>query len=142
MSRIRRPQITIAQETLGHLEALVEGAALVTPALADRLLEELARAKILPAARMPLDVAGIGSRISWRDETTGRVQTAVLVWPEDADIDAGRASVLTPIGVALLGLKVGARFPWQTRSGETRELVVLSVDQSAQSASAGQGDRS
>ena len=34
---------------------------------------------------------------------------------------------VTPIGVALLGLKAGARFPWETRTGEQRELTVLSV---------------
>lgn len=127
MSKAHRPQITIAQETVDHLEALVEGAATRMPALADRLLEELSRARIVPAARMPADVAGIGSRVTWRDETTGQEQTATLVWPEQADIDAGRASVLTPIGVALLGLKAGARFQWETRSGEHRNLTVLSV---------------
>lgn len=128
MSRSHRPQITIAQETVDHLEALVQGATARMPALADRLLEELSRARILPAARMPADVAGIGSRVTWRDETTGHEQTATLVWPEEADIDAGRASVLTPIGVALLGLKAGARFQWETRGGENRDLTVLSVN--------------
>lgn len=124
----RPPRITIAQEVMDHLEALVEGAASTTPALADRLLDELSRATILPAARIPADVAGIGSRVTWRDESTGREQTATLVWPEEADIDAGRASVLTPIGVALLGLKAGARFQWETRSGQSRDLTVLAVE--------------
>lgn len=127
MSRPRRPQITIAQEVIAHLEALVEGASARMPALADRLLEELSRARILPAARMPADIAGIGSRVTWRDESTGHEQTATLVWPEEADIDAGRASVLTPIGVALIGLKAGARFQWETRAGEHRNLTVLTV---------------
>lgn len=127
MSRSTRPQIIIAQETLDHLEALVEGAAARMPALAEHLLEELSRARIVPAARMATDVVGIGSCVTWRDETTGQEQSATLVWPEQADIAAGRVSVLTPIGVALLGLKSGARFQWETRSGERRDLTVLSV---------------
>jgi len=131
MSRSVRPQITIAQETVAHLEALVEGATARMPAVADRLLEELSRACIVPAARVPADVAGIGSNIVWRDETTGREHCAMLVWPEEADIAAGRVSVLTPIGVALLGLKAGTRFHWETRSGESRRLAVLSVSQPA-----------
>jgi regulator of nucleoside diphosphate kinase len=139
MSKPRRPQFTIAQETVTRLEALVEGASAKAPALAEGLLEELARARILPAARVPADVAAIGSRVTWRDEATGRVQTAQLVWPEAADIEAGRASVLTPIGVALLGLKVGASFPWETRSGETRTLTVLAVDHAARPATARDG---
>lgn len=127
MARTARPQITIAKEAMDHLERLVDGAALRTPALADRLLDELSRARIVPAAKMPPDVVTIGSQVTWRDETTGQETTATLVWPEQADIDAGRASILTPIGVALLGLKAGARFTWETRSGETRTLTVLSV---------------
>jgi regulator of nucleoside diphosphate kinase len=127
MSKARRPQITIAKEMVDHLEALVEGASARMPALADRLLEELSRARILPAARIPADVVGIGNSVTWRDETTGHEQTATLVWPKEADIDAGRASVLTPIGVALIGLKTGARFQWETRNGELRDLTVLSV---------------
>lgn len=127
MSKAHRPQITIAQETVDHLEALVQGASTRMPELADRLLDELSRARILPAARISADIVGIGSRVTWRDETTGQEQSATLVWPEEADIDAGRASVLTPIGVALIGLKAGARFQWETRSGENRNLTVLTV---------------
>ena len=35
--------------------------------------------------------------------------------------------MLTPIGVALIGLKAGARFQWETRAGEHRNLTVLTV---------------
>jgi regulator of nucleoside diphosphate kinase len=124
---VSMPSALAAEETVDHLEALVEGAAARMPELADRLLDELSRARILPAARIPADVVGIGSRVTWRDETTGQEQTATLVWPEEADIDAGRASVLTPIGVALIGLKAGSRFQWETRGGESRNLTVLAV---------------
>ncbi|ABL72785.1 MULTISPECIES: nucleoside diphosphate kinase regulator [Paracoccus] len=127
MARTPRPPVTIASDTLDRLERLAEAAMARNPELADRLLAELARARVLPPARMPADVAGIGSAVTFRDETTGREQTVVLVWPEDADIAAARASVLTPIGVALIGLRAGARFTWDTRAGETRELTVLSV---------------
>ncbi len=127
MSRLPRPQVIVAAETMDRLERMVEAISARDPGLADRLLGELARARIVPVAKLPADVAGIGSAVTWRDESTGREQSAVLVWPEEADIAAGRASVLTPIGVALLGLRAGARFTWDTRAGETRELTVLSV---------------
>lgn len=127
MARTSRPPVTIASDKLDRLERLAEGAMARNPDLADRLLTELARARVLAPERMPEDVAGIGSAVTFRDETTGREQTVVLAWPEDADIAAGRASVLTPIGVALIGLRAGARFTWETRVGETRELAVLTV---------------
>ncbi|RDW13243.1 nucleoside diphosphate kinase regulator [Paracoccus thiocyanatus] len=127
MARTSRPPVVIASDTLDRLERLAQGAMARNPELADRLLTELARARVLPAGQTPADVAGIGSAVTFRDETTEREQTVVLTWPEDADIAAGRASVLTPIGVALIGLREGARFTWETRSGETRELTMLSV---------------
>ncbi|MFC3569090.1 nucleoside diphosphate kinase regulator [Paracoccus sp. TOH] len=131
MAKTSRPPVIIASETLDRLERLAEAAMARNPELADRLLTELARARTLPQARMPEDAAGIGSAVTFRDESTGREQTVVLAWPEDADIAAGRASVLTPIGVALIGLRTGARFTWDTRAGETRELTVLAVDPAA-----------
>ena len=128
MSKARHPQITIAQETVDHLEALVEGASARMPALAERLLEELSRARILPAARMPADVVGIGSRVTWRDESTGQEQSATLVWPEAADIDAGRVSILSHVGAGLIGLKEGESINWPDPSGETRKLTAVLIE--------------
>jgi len=133
MARTPRPQVIIARETLDRLERMAEGMMARQPDLGDRLLDELARAKVVPAAKLPGDVAALGSAVTYRDESTGREQKVVLVWPEQADIAAGRASVLTPIGVALLGLRAGARFTWETRTGETRELTVVAVEPAAAS---------
>ena len=65
--------------------------------------------------------------MTYRDETTGREQTVTLVFPGEADIALGRVSVLTPIGVALLGLAEGASSSWDTLQGETRRLTVVRV---------------
>ena len=123
----RRPQIVIDAAQLAHLEDLAYGAETRQPELASVLLTELARAKIVPTEKLPADVVTIGRPVTWRDETAGRTQSGTLVWPQEADIAAGRISVLTPIGVALLGLKAGAAFDWTTRAGETRALSVLAV---------------
>jgi regulator of nucleoside diphosphate kinase len=76
---------------------------------------------------MPPNVVTIGNAATYRDETTGREQTVTLVLPGEADIALGRVSVLTPIGVALLGLAEGASLSWDTRQGETRRLTVTHV---------------
>ena len=122
------PRVTIDQTLLEPLERLAQGMMNSSPEVADRLLDELARARVLPAAKMPADVVSIGNRVTFRDETTGREQSVELVFPDQADIDAGRVSVLTPIGVALIGLQAGARFSWETRGGQTRELTVVRVE--------------
>ncbi|MDX5357885.1 MAG: nucleoside diphosphate kinase regulator [Rhodobacterales bacterium] len=126
-----RPKVTIARDQLETLERLAEGALSRNPDLADRLLGELSRARIVAPGALPADVAGLGDRVAFRDEATGKDQDVTLVLPENADIAAGRISVLTPIGVALIGLQAGARFDWQTRAGEARELTILGVQRGA-----------
>ena len=50
--RTRNPRIVINADDLDHLEALAEGAMARNADLADRLLDELGRAKVVPAAKM------------------------------------------------------------------------------------------
>jgi regulator of nucleoside diphosphate kinase len=123
----KKPAVIIDAGQLPHLEALADGAMARMPGMADRLLTELSRARVVASDRLPADVVAVGRTVTWRDETSGREQTATLVWPEEADISAGRMSVATPVGVALIGLAAGARFSWETRLGEVRDLTVLSV---------------
>ena len=125
--RTRNPKIIINADDLDHLEALAEGAIARNADLAERLLEELGRAKILPAAKLPANVVAIGNRVTYRDEFSGQERTVMLVYPEDADIAQGKISVMTPIGVALLGLPEGTSFHWDTRAEQRRTLTVISV---------------
>ena len=125
--RPARPRVTIDRAYFKRLEALANSAQRRAPELSDRLLEELDRARVVDSARMPPNVVTIGNAVTYRDETTGREQTVVLVLPGEADIAQGRVLVMTPIGVALLGLLEGASFTWDTRQGETRRLTVTRV---------------
>ena len=127
----RAPKIVINEDELTHIEGLAEGAMLRNPALADRLLEELGRARIVKANKMPGDVVSIGSTVTYRDEASGQSKTVTLVYPEHADIMRQRISIMTPIGVALLGLSEGAAFYWDTRDNQRRLLTILTVTQPA-----------
>ncbi|WP_323037053.1 nucleoside diphosphate kinase regulator [Pararhodobacter sp.] len=127
--RPRNPKLVINADELVHIEALIEGAMQRNPALADRLMDEIGRARIVPAAKMPTNVVSIGSTVVYRDETTGQEKSVTLVYPEDADISRQKVSIMTPIGVALLGLATGAVFYWDTRDDKRRLLTVISVEQ-------------
>ena len=113
-----------------HVERL-QGMAMAilerAPEVAERLLQEIERSQVAPAADLPQDVVTIGSRVTFIDESTGRQQTVTVVFPPDADIAERRVSVLTPIGAALIGLAPGASISWETRTGKTRELTVIDV---------------
>ncbi|ETA50145.1 nucleoside diphosphate kinase regulator [Ponticoccus alexandrii] len=123
----RRPRVVIGADSLARLEALAEGAIQRNPDIADRLLGEISRARIVAEAKLPKNVVAIGRAVTYRDETTGRDKTVIPVYPEDADIARGQISILTPIGIALIGLAEGASLYWDTRDGERRVLTVLDV---------------
>ncbi|MCC0064710.1 MAG: nucleoside diphosphate kinase regulator [Defluviimonas sp.] len=123
----RRPRVVIGADCLDRLEALAERAIQRNPDLADRLLGEIGRARIVPAAKLPPNVVAIGRTVTYRDETTGQETSVTPVYPEDADIARGRISILTPVGVALIGLAEGASLHWDTRDGKRRVLTVLHV---------------
>ena len=125
--RVRLPKIILDKTLINRLESMASSMMRRSPTLAERLLEELARAKLLAPEKLRPDIVTIGSTATYRDLTSDRIQTVVLSYPEDEDIDQRRISVLTPVGIALLGLGTGATIPWLTRGDETRRLEVLTV---------------
>jgi regulator of nucleoside diphosphate kinase len=122
-----KPRISLTAIDHERLSRLMIAASNTMPDLAADLAEELDRAQVLPAGRHADGIVCMGREIEFRDETTGRVQTVTLVYPDEADIAKGRVSVLTPIGVALIGLPVGKSISWETRLGDERRLTVLNV---------------
>lgn len=101
----RNPKVVISTDDLAHLEGLADSMLRRQPALADRLLEEIARARLVAPAKLRDNVVRMGSHVTYRDEATGQQKTVSLVYPEEADITQHCVSVMTPIGVAqfLLG---------------------------------------
>jgi regulator of nucleoside diphosphate kinase len=50
-----------------------------------------------------------------------------LAYPKDMDGNAGKISILTPVGTALLGLKVGDSIRWERQNGAPFELRVRGI---------------
>ena len=69
----------------------------------------------------------MGCEVEFRDDKSGKVHNVTLVYPEEADISAGKINVLTPIGTALLGVRAGDSIEWETPAGERRTLTVVGV---------------
>ena len=72
-----------------------------------QLQAELDRGKLVSPRDVPPDVITMNSRVCFADLDTGEEMTCTLVFPEDADIDQNKISVLAPIGTAILGYRVG-----------------------------------
>jgi regulator of nucleoside diphosphate kinase len=122
------PPIVLTVPDSERLDRLVSAAAAAFPRTADFLAREIARACIVEPADRPAGVVGMGSKVEFRDDTTTSVRVLTLVYPDEADLEAGRISVLSPIGAALIGLAAGQSIEWQTPAGGWRSLTALKVD--------------
>ena len=87
------------------------------------LEEELDRARIVSAGRVPADVVTMNSRVRMTDLGTGKEMTYTLVFPREADFSQGKISVLAPIGTAILGYRAGDVIEWNVPGGRRKFRV-------------------
>lgn len=118
------PQIYLTQNDMESLFKLVDAQPGMRP---DKLEKELVRARVVPREEIPEDVVTMNSRVVFENETTGDRREVTLVYPGNADIDAGKISVLVPIGTALLGLRIGQSIDWELPGGETQRYRIVDV---------------
>lgn len=126
-ARRSKPHITLSADDYDRLTALANAAMSKAPDLATDLAEEIGRAHIVARGRLPQEVVCMNSEVEFRDERSGKVQRLILVYPNEANISERKLSVLTPVGTALIGVRVGDSISWQMPSGELRRLTVLSA---------------
>jgi regulator of nucleoside diphosphate kinase len=91
------------------------------------LVSELERADVVDARDVPPDVVTMNSRVVFEDTGTGKTTEVTIVFPQDADMQRGRVSVLAPVGTALLGLAQGDSIVWPFPDGSSRCLRVVEV---------------
>jgi len=88
------------------------------------LEKELERAEIVDPKKIPADVITMNSTAYLKDLNTGEEIIWTLVFPKDAKAEDHRISVMAPIGMALLGYRVGDVIEWGVPGG-TRRLKVM-----------------
>ena len=81
---------------------------------------ELDTARVVDVQDVPQDVVTMDSIVRLRDMQSRELETYTLVYPDEADIAAGKLSVLAPIGTAILGYRVGDVVRWKVPSGTSR----------------------
>lgn len=129
------PSIYLTQNDLDRLSDLLEAYAAGSGGRRfDRLEDELTRAIVVSREQLPNDTVTMNSRVVFEDETTGERREVTLVYPRNADITAGKISILVPVGTALLGLRVGQSIDWQLPSGQKRRYRVIDVPYQPESA--------
>jgi regulator of nucleoside diphosphate kinase len=122
-----RPAIHLTAGECDALSELALSAEHKHPYSSAMLLAELDRAELCEPGELPEQTVAMNSRIDFIDEGTGARRTVQLVYPRNADIAAGRVSILTPIGAGLIGMTAGSSIRWPDRDGHDRLLRIVSV---------------
>ncbi len=128
----RRPPIHMIDTEADRLGALAMAAEERVPQVSELLLNEIGRAKLHTRDRVPDNVVTMHATVRFVDEASGKESTYKLVYPADADISAGRISILTPVGAGLIGMREGQSILWPDRDGHERELRIVEVSQAVQ----------
>lgn len=131
----KKPNIVVSEIDYERLMGLATNVSERLEEIAEELMVELDRAKVVPAKRLPQNVIHMGSTVEFRSND-GQERRVTLVYPGEADIAQGKISILTPIGTALIGLAPGQSMSWTARDGKQHELNVLSVSNEVVAATA------
>lgn len=72
------------------------------------------------AENIPSNVVTTHSQVLLQDLSDGKVFGLMLVFPEDADLQGLKVSILTSMGASLIGRKTGETIEYPTSSGIRR----------------------
>ena len=91
------------------------------------LEEILGLARIVRPESVPCDVVTMNSRVLYQDIVTQRTHAVTVVYPAEADPSSGKISVLSPVGVALLGESEGDELELPVPHGGTLRIRIIDV---------------
>lgn len=123
-----RPPLHLLESEADALSDLALRVARTQPEVSALLLEEIDRAELHGPADLPPRTVTMNAVVEFVDEASGVRRTVQLVYPGDADIGAGKISVLTPVGAGLIGMSEGAAIVWPDRDGHDHVLRIVSID--------------
>lgn len=122
-----RPPIIVSSLDMERLEQLLDSLPAAQAGTREALFEELARAELVEPEDMPPDVVTMNSRVRFVLDHGQEEFDMALAYPKDVNGAGDKLSVLTPVGNALLGLKVGDSIDWTRPDGGRFEVTVREI---------------
>ncbi|MFC3458889.1 nucleoside diphosphate kinase regulator [Massilia haematophila] len=122
-----RPNIIVSSLDMERLEALIDSLPAAQADNCANLLEELSRADMVEPQEIPPNVVTMNSRVRFVLDGQAEEFDMQLAYPKDVNGAADKLSVLTPVGNALLGLKVGDSIEWKRPDGGAFQVRVLDI---------------
>ncbi|MGE5497910.1 MAG: transcription elongation factor GreA [Syntrophothermus sp.] len=86
----------------------------------------LSRVRLIDTTNMPKDQVHILSRVQVKNLSNQQIFDYLLVSPEEADFQAGKLSITSPVGQSLMGKKVGEIVKVKAPAG-LLEYEILSI---------------
>lgn len=123
----REPPLLIGNHSEALLRGIARAAMRHAPEVASRLLGEVDRADVVSENDVPYNAVRLGSFVTYRVRLTGAINTVRLMRPHEADLRKSRVSIISDIGVALIGLQSGQQIEWDF-GGQHHVLEVLRVN--------------
>lgn len=120
------PPIILSREEFDALDRLVGDLPGEGPA--GLLQQELDRAEVRDAADLPKTVVTLNRWLHYVDDHHPETRRIQIVMPREADIDAGRISILSYVGAGLIGLNEGESIAWPDPSGMVRRLTPVLIE--------------
>jgi len=84
-------------------------------------------AAVVPSATIDPNVVTMNSTVMLEEQPAGRRLTVTLVYPKDSDPERSRVSVLSPVGRAVIGARVGDTVTIVVPGNEPRQLRVAEI---------------
>ncbi|WP_180129661.1 GreA/GreB family elongation factor [Rhodoferax sp. BLA1] len=95
--------------------------------LPEDLAEDLNSADLVVSRDIASDIVTMNSQVEIVHDGSAQRQKFTLCYPANADAGRGLISVLSPVGAALLGRRVGDTACWNMPQGEARSAKVVAV---------------
>ena len=121
------PPVIIPAPDYARLERLARAAWSDQHPTARFLLSEIRRARVVDDTVCRDDIVTLNRWVTYRLDL-GRYESRILVHPEDYVSSEFQLSVLSPVGTALIGIKVGDRMPYLSIEGAFHVVIAVSVD--------------
>jgi regulator of nucleoside diphosphate kinase len=100
---------------------------LIEKSAVKKLTEELLTALICDEQEMPVDVVRFNRKVTVQSGDWKK--TLQLVVPSESDAKMGKISIMSPMGMGLIGYSMGDRLNWEFPSG-VKELLIETVEDS------------
>jgi len=123
-----KPSILVSWLDMDRLDRMLDALPAAQAGARDALLDELGRAGLAEPWEMPADVVTMNSRVRFAFDGADEEVTMTLTYPKDMNGDPEQLSILTPVGTALLGLKVGDSIRWQRPDGAMFDVSVRGIE--------------